>query len=772
MMTEHEIVQQPGRLDQHFQLGANDRPVNATEATVHELDSPENQELHRKLIRWREYEAQVQQHSREQAAIDEAYRDHEQYTAEELQTLAERYQAPAIANEIKPIVDYYIGIERRMRVEGKALPREEGDRIPARAKTSLLKFLADANNEPMHRSMAFKEMVTTGLSWLYCGARSENEDGEAVKVCHESWRNVIYDSHHQNPDYTDARYWFRDRFVDTDVAELHFSDRKAFLETQMINGAQTAEDERNASPLFYLGQRLSDRYATESAMARHAYGQFTGLVPDAGRRRTRVTEAWWKQPTEILRVTTPGQFFGLRIDTQDEHFQWLLNKAGVKYDRTWRMVPWVAIMTDAGFLSKQVSPYQHNRFPAVPMACFRKSSDGTYYGVVRGIRDQQDLINKRRSKAVFLMASNQVIMDKGAMSPDELRVLRQQIAQPNGVIEVPRALQRFEIRRDVALAVELERAAVQDKAYMREVSGASTEALGMQSNATSGKAVIARQNQSTIVSAEIYDNYGFALRLAGELNLANAEQFMPEERMIRVLNDRGVEQFTQINGVDEQGNPVNPITESRADFHLSIEDFRESARRAASEELMELLSKLAPVDPQLVRAVLDLYVDSSDSPYAEQIAKRIRSITGQRDEDAVPTPEEQQQLQAQQQAQAEKDALAKRGAEAEVAAKELAAEKLRADIKAAEAQGTKWSAEQLLTAIKAINEAVTGGQLVLASPAAAKVGAELLAGADVPGGNQTPTVPTSLPAQPEPMPQAPPDQAAPMTNQQEIPNAS
>ena len=116
------------------------------------------------------------------------------------------------------------------------------------------------------------------------------------------------------------------------------------------------------------------------------------------------------------------------------------------------------------------------------------------------------------------MASNQVIMDKGAMSPDELRVLRQQIAQPNGVIEVPRALQRFEIRRDVALAVELERAAVQDKAYMREVSGASTEALGMQSNATSGKAVIARQNQSTIVSAEIYDNYGFALRLAGELN--------------------------------------------------------------------------------------------------------------------------------------------------------------------------------------------------------------------------------------------------------------
>lgn len=746
-MTEAEIVKRESGVDQHFQMNAAPAAQPPESKPTHDLDSEQSINRHRDLVAWRDFEASVQQPSREQAAIDEGYRDHEQYTAEELQILADRNQAPAIANETKPIIDYMVGVERRMRIEGKALPREKGDRVVARAKTSLLKYLGDQNNEPMHRSQAFKEMTSAGLSWMYVGARAENEEGEAVTVRHESWRNVIHDSYFREMDYSDARYVFRNRFVDTDVAEKYFKDRSHILKLDGLM-TQTPEDERNISPGWYLGQRLSDRLPTEAAMTSSPYLRYRAGLANSVRKRTCLTEAWWKEPTEVETIITPGPFFGQRLNEDDGALLRTLKKIGLKTDTRLQMVPYVAIMNDYGLLAMQKSPYRHNRFPLVPLICYRRSSDGAFYGVIRGIRDQQDLINKRRSKAVFLFSSNQIIIDKGAADETELANIRAQAAMPNGVIEVPRNAKRFELRRDTELAMRLEQSAVADKAYMREISGASTEALGQQSNATSGKAVLARQSQSGIVTAEIFDNYAFALKLVGELNLINAETFIPEARMVRVLNDRGVEQFTQINATDEQGNPINPITESRADFHLAMDDFRESTRRAAYEEMMDMLAKLAPTSPDIVRATLDLVVDGSDITGADQIAKRVRAITGQRDEDAVPSPEEQQQMAAQQADAKAKAELNNRAMAADVAMKEAGVQKLLADIELARSLGTKHSADQLLAAAKAIAEAIKSAQAIRLDPASAEVAAELIQGADAPGGNPAPTLPQSIPDQP------------------------
>lgn len=772
-MSEHELKTLKKPSEKAFQLnGSAVFEPEDVEGSSHELDSAENQTLHTQLVNWRQYESDLQFANRIEMAIDEDYRDHKQYTTEELRILAERSQAPAIANEVKPIIDYLVGTERRMRVEGKALPREKNDRGVAIAKTNLMKYLSDQNHEPMERSLAFKEVVSAGLSWMYCGLRGENEDGEAVTTYHESWRNVLYDSYHHKLDYSDARYWFRHRFVDVDVAKAFFKDRLDILNVETKN-TFTPAGEINHGNGWYLGERLSDRHATSELANPYVYGRSSTFRPNNQRDRLMLIEAWWRMPQEVKHIITPGQFFGVRVNADDGPLNWVVKKQKLETKTTIKMVPQVAIMTTKGFLAKQETPFRHNRFPGVPLWCYRTSNDRQPYGVIRGLRDQQDLINKRRSKAVFLLSTNQVIIDKGLLDPEQLEVMREQIAAPNGVIEVPITAKRFEIRRDAALAQQLEQAAIQDKAYMRETSGASTEALGMQSNATSGRAVVARQGQSAIASAEIFDNYAFGLQICGEINLANSEEFMPHERMVRVLNDRGIEQFTQINGVDpETGEPVNPITESRADYYIDMEDFRESSRRAAYEELMNLMSQLAPTAPQLVSAVLDIVIDASDVPGAERIAKRVRAITGQRDEDAQPSKEEEAQMQQQAQERQVQEQLKQRGVVAEIANKEATTDKLRADINVLQANANKLNSEQLLSAVTAIEKALAAAGVLAAAPAIGEIAAQLVQGADVPGGQAAPVLPSApQAAEPQPMPQQIPNPMAqpPMQPQMQPP---
>lgn len=735
-MIESQIRKVETPSEERFELGSSERPPTEYEAPVHDLDSEENQELHLKLLGWRTFETQLQLANRVEMATDEDYYDHRQYTREELAVLDARGQAPALQNEVKPIIDWLIGTERRMRVEERVLPREESDRKPATAKTSIMKYLSDQNQQPGEQSLAFGESVKAGLSWLYCGARGENEEiGEPVVIGYESWRNVFYDSFSRKRNYDDARYWFRHRFVDRDVAESFFKDRKDKLCNEAARDTFTPAAELNVGDGWYLGERLSAMRGTSEVDSSFGMSRNRGLIADQHRDRVMLIEAWWKEPTEVDIILTPGPMYGLRVQEEDGPLKWMIQNAGLKTKRITQMVPHVAIMTEAGLLAKQVSPYRHNRFPAVPVWCYRSASDAQPYGVIRGLRTLQDLINMRRAKSHFLLSSNQLIIDAGTREED-VETMREQVSKPNGVIEVPPLAKRFEIRRDANLVPQLEQAAQADKSYMREVSGVTTENMGGPSNAISGVAVANRAAQGQVVSAEVFDNYSMALQTLGEIKLAVAEQFVTEEKSIRVLNSKGAPEFTIINSTDEAGNPLNPITESRHDFKIVIQDFRETARQAASADLIELFKQLAPVAPELVAGCVDLLVESSDAPQAEEIAKRLRAMTGAKRDDEEMTPEEKQQAEAKQEQQKKESAFADRAREADVSLKEAQAQKTVMEASAIESK-------QLKTAVEAIYTALQSAGLIAANPVTGPVAAELMQGADAPQGMAAPTVPVA-----------------------------
>ncbi|MDO8533160.1 MAG: portal protein, partial [Xanthobacteraceae bacterium] len=212
---------------------------------------------------------------------------------------------------------------------------------------------------------------------------------------------------------------------------------------------------------------------------------------------------------------------------------------------------------------------------------------------------------------------------------------------------------------------------------IQQASGVTDENLGRKTNAVSGIAIERRQDQGSLSTTHYFDNERLAFQIQGEKKLSLVEQFMTEQKAFRITNMRGTPEYVTVN----DGLPENDIVRCKADYVISEADWRSTMRQAATAELMDLMVKLAPVNPQLAMAMLDLVVESSDVPNREEIVRRIRELTGMRDPDAAePTPEE---IGRAQQAQ-DKAALEKAGAEASV--RKIAAEAVRAEMQAMKEQ--------------------------------------------------------------------------------------
>lgn len=633
------------------------------------LDSDEMREFHLKLMTYYVQELDRQAENRHEMAVDEDFYDNIQWTEEDARTLKERGQMALVYNVISTSVNWVIGSEKRGRTDFKVLPRRKEDSKPAERKTALLKYISDVNRTPFHRSRAFADAVKVGIGWLEDGVQDDVE-GEPIYSRYESWRNMLWDSASTEMDLSDCRYIFRSKWVDLDIAKAMFPTRKAILESSALESDQRLmmDDEHGDDPMD------SQEYERE----------FSGLSITANnykRTRVRLIEGWIRRPVTVKRLRG-GDFSGEVYEQGNEvHESEIAEGRAELVDRV-MMRMHVAIMCTAGMLWFSETPYRHNRFPFTPIWGYRRGRDGLPYGMIRGLKDIQQDINKRASKALHILSTNKVVMDKGAV--DDIDEFIEEVSRPDAVIEKNPGKELI-LNADRELAPAHISLMERSIAMIQQQSGVTDENLGRRTNAASGVAIARRQEQGSLSTAGFFDNLRFAAQLQGEIELSLVEQYFSDQKAFRITNMRGTPEYITVN----DGLPENDIVHTKADFIISEADWRASVRQAQVEELLELMSKIAPVAPQAVLVTLDLLVETMDVPMRDELVRRIRQITGQRDPDAEePTPEEIQQAQA----QAEQAAMQKAMMEAEIAGKQADAAKKQAD-----AQKAGIQAQQILS---------------------------------------------------------------------------
>lgn len=715
-METIENIRSTAEMDDKRRYGGISADEEKQEQTGHQYDDQKFKALFLRLNEWYEQEWERQAANRYQMALDEDYYDSMQWTEEDAQVLLDRGQAPLVFNEIKPTIDWLIGTERRTRIDYKVLPRKKDKESSndAEVKTGLLKYLSDVNKTPFQRSFAFESAVKAGVGWIETGVRGDPTE-ELLFTRNEDWRNILEDTNGSEPDLSDARYIFRKRWLDEDIAIAYFPDRADIIRASCTHsGSLTEEDD---DELYYLGARVTQPGEDYAMGKTGRYMPYNASVSLFNRRaRVKLTEAWHKSPV-LKRRFNGGDFEDVEFDSKNEEHLEALKGGFSLYDKL-EMEIFVTIFCEQGIVAHSKSPYKHGRFPFVPVWAFRRRRDKAAYGYVRNLRDPQDDLNKRKSKALFILSSNTTIVDDDAT--DDHDAMREEVAKPNPYI-IKKRNSMVEIKRDIALAEEHLMLMGQDIEHIRNVSGITSENLGRQTNANSGKAILARQEQGGVSTTQIFDNLRYAVQLTGEMELSNVEQFYTEEKAIRITGEKGTSKYIDINQPDENGNIINDITQRQADFVVAEQDYKSSLRQAMFESLFDITGRLAQMNPQVALNLLDLVIEMADLPNRDALVQRIRQLNGQSDPDEEETPEA---AQAKQKAQQMQDMM-----------QQMQIETVKKQLAKLASETANLDAKTISQRIESMYEALQAGQIVSAVPTAAPVADAIMKGA----GYQSPT---------------------------------
>lgn len=607
----------------------------------HPMDSDAACAEHRRLLEWYYYEKEKQAPNRLEMAIDHDFYDNTQWNATDKAEVEGRGQMALSYNEVAPMADWLIGTERRSRVDWNVLPRTEDDVELAAVKKDVLKFVSDVNRVPFQRSRAFADCIKGGVGWLDDGAR-DDPTKDVLYSKTEDWRNVIHDSDSYELDLSDARYVFRWRWVDADVAAMMFPDRR----DQILRAVQ--EHSQHGFLTFQDDELTME--GTDSSPSGTLYSGSNTV--GAKRNKVRLIEAQYRKPVSV-KIITDGAHKGAIFDERDQTLVDAVKlRGGSIIDRVMMRVH-VAVFTETDMLSMDPSVYRHNSFSLTPLWCYRRNRDRMPYGVIRRVRDVQQDLNKRASKALHMLNTNQIIADKGAV--DDWDEAADEVSRPDGVI-VKNAGKVFEIHRDSEGATGQVQMMTLQAQSIQKSAGVAQENMGRQTNAVSGEAIKARQLQGSVVTTEPFDNLRLATQIQGEKQLSLSEQFYSEPKVIRLTGHKGKIKWVKINQPERQPDGsvrwLNDITSSAADFVVAEQDYAGTLRQVMFDSLNNIAGRVAP---DVAMRLLTMAFEYSDLPNKDEIADQFRKITGERDPNKEMSPEEQ--AQAEQQAQQQHEAL-------------------------------------------------------------------------------------------------------------------
>lgn len=569
---------------------------------------------------------------REEAREDYEFTAGKQWKDADKMRLAESGRPALTINRIKPLMNLLSGYQRLNRYDIDFLPRTNDDSQLCQVRKGITKYVLDRSDYDANESQVFLDAAISGMGWFEVGYKFDAEinDGEAF-VKREDPFGIYVDPESRKSDFSDARYIIRAKWVDKEDLKEIYPEFADSIDAQTavydsIEKDNTHIEMEGHEPLWY--QRET--------------------------HKVRLIECWY-------RVKEKQTFFYLNdgtVVTQDNVSVDMFLTGSIAGERS----AFVNKIRVAAFIENVLledieSPYDHGKFPFIPLTVYHFGEGDIPAGIVRDLKDPQREINKRRVQQLHILnnASNGGgWIEEDAMSPAQKVDFKKNGMTPGHFTEVrvngiAKIRERQVVNPPVAI-IESEQQATQD---LTSISGINEALMGTDvPSSASGRAIELKQKQAITHLATVFDylrqaKKQIAYQLWGSRGHKGIiPQYYTDDKVYRVEGQNG-QQFIRVNQQVLQQDPLGNVIHStlnnlaQGDFDIVIADTQASTtqRQAQMWGLVDAVSKLGiPGD-----LVFDVILDLSDLPDKETIKQRWQ----QRQQAQTQQAQQQQQAQMQ-----------------------------------------------------------------------------------------------------------------------------
>jgi hypothetical protein len=337
----------------------------------------------------------------------------------------------------------------------------------------------------------------------------------------------------------------------------------------------------------------------------------------------QVTEYWRLiERTRLMALFENGEIFII----DDSNIDDLVAQYGMPVKTRSTQVSFAQMHLCTGFdILSGPFEYQLNRLPIIRMVGRVTNVGGRRVraGVVRDIKDPARMKNFFRSVAaeqLGMAPKAKWMVTEAAVEGREADIRKAHVDRDpllifNDEAEFGRNVQRVDPPGIEAALLNEAAVNTQD---MKDVTGLHDASLGIRSNETSGRAIMARQREGDIANLSFHDNANHSVLEAADVVNQLIPAIYDGTRILRVIGEDDKEKFVRVN------DPFDPnsidLSKGMFDVVPQTGASYSTKRIEAAQAMMEAIQ----VYPDLMSIAGDLVANAQDWPGAEKLAERLK----------------------------------------------------------------------------------------------------------------------------------------------------
>lgn len=575
----------------------------------------EKKALHTQLVKWLgncENSTSETEWKRE-SSEDYKFYAGDQDTTEVKAILAKQKRPCTVYNEIAPKINMLVGMGADLDGAISLSPRSPEDAPLTELMTQTIDYFREILRQNRKENNCFEHAIKGGKSWLHFYVDEEDEKSP-LKTQRVPARDIHVDPDSIEFDKSDARYLFRDKWLDLDDIETAWPEFKFARDTagNVISGNFDAVSGTSVyTPTFF--NEANDKYRVVECWWRKYETKYVFLNPLTGNKE----ELFEDEYNEFVGMLRKGFQLPNGEVLQQDNIQ-----STPKVIRT----IWYAIISGKDIIELGRSIYKHGMFPYAYMEAYHDEENNCPFSVIKNMKDPQRGLNTTRRQLIHLLQT----LPKGILVHEVGAILNiedyeENSSKPGFHLEVEKGgLQRYKFEQQPQISQIYAQLDSLFQQSMKDTSGIQDALLGIQTSTREpGITAQMRSDANVSVLYTLFDNYKEFKYQCMRLLMGNIQQFVTEPFVIRIRGQQGVE-LLQINSqLNPQAEGWNNVAAGNFDIIADNNVITKSVKLT----IAKLLAEYSHNNPGAVPP--DLLMEYSDMPYTAQMKVRNHAAVQQ-----------------------------------------------------------------------------------------------------------------------------------------------